>query len=503
MEIMLGILLFLQAALLALVIFMLLRLRDGKREKEAHRTELQALRQEMAEGQRALRQELGDNLQRNMRALGAFLQENQSALGQAQGDKLLEIQRNLQAMNAQMEGRLKTSALENEQKLEQVRTTMERRLGALQEENNRRLDAMRQVVDEKLQNTLANMSGQLENRLKTNALENEQKLENVRATVEQRLGALQADNNKRLDEMRQVVDEKLQKTLDERMTQSFKLVNERLEQVYKGLGEMQNLAVGVGDLKKVLSNVKARGVLGEIQLEAILTEILTPEQYEKNVATRPHSRERVEFAIKLPGDDKGCVYLPIDSKFPLDAYTELLDAYDSGEGARVKACQDGLKNRMRGFAKDIREKYIEPPATTEFGIMFLPTEGLYAEAVRLGLIERLQQEYRVNIAGPSTMAALLNSLQMGFRTVAIQKRSGEVWQVLSAVKTEFERFHEVLLKAQKQITRANTELDTLIGVRTRRIRSRLKDVTEMPAAQVPLYLPEDTVELLPPEEGEE
>lgn len=419
-----------------LLILALVKLAGLSRELAARREDVDELSRELAESQRDLRSEMADTVQRSVHSLGSLLAENQIAQARAQTEKLADIQRSLLAM-----------------------------------------------------------SGQMENRLKTSALENEQKLENIRATMEQRLGALQADNNKRLDEMRLVVDEKLQKTLDERMTQSFKLVNERLEQVYKGLGEMQSLAVGVGDLKKVLSNVKTRGILGEIQLEAILTEILTPEQYEKNALTSPRGRERVEFAIRLPGDGEGHVLLPIDSKFPMDAYAELMDAYDGGDPARVKASQETLKARIRGFGKDIRDKYIDPPHTTEFGIMFLPTEGLYAEAVRLGLIERLQVEYRVNLAGPSTMAALLNSLQMGFRSVAIQRRSGEVWKVLSAVKTEFQRFHEVLTRTQKQLTRANNELDTLIGVRTRRIQSSLKSVTALPASEVSLYLPEEAPEL--------
>jgi len=292
--------------------------------------------------------------------------------------------------------------------------------------------------------------------------------------------------------MRRIVDEKLQKTLDERMTQSFQLVNERLEQVYKGLGEMQSLAVGVGDLKRVLTNVKTRGILGEVQLSAILEDILTPDQYEVNCATSPKGRERVEFAIKLPAEDGGYVLMPVDSKFPVDAYNDLMDAYDSASPERVAAAAEALKARIRSFAKDIRDKYIDPPYTTEFGIMFLPTEGLYAEAVKLGLVERLQREYRISIAGPSIMAALLNSLQMGFRSVAIQKRSGEVWKVLSAVKTEFGRFEEVLAHTQKQLVKANEDLDKLIGVRTRQIRSSLRRVTEMPEGESKLYFPIDS-----------
>ena len=333
------------------------------------------------------------------------------------------------------------------------------------------------------------MGTRIEQRLGTSSMENEQKLENIRGTVEKRLATIQEDNNKRLDEMRQIVDEKLQRTINERMTQSFQMVNDRLEQVYKGLGEMQSLAVGVGDLKRVLSNVKTRGILGEIQLGAILEEMLAPEQYVENVVTSPRGKERVEFAIKIPGDDDGFALLPIDSKFPVDAYNDLMDAYDSADTAKAAAAGETLKARIRGFAKDIRDKYIDPPYTTDFGIMFLPTEGLYAEAVKLGLVEKLQRDYRISIAGPSIMAALLNSLQMGFRSVAIQKRSSEVWKVLSAVKTEFNRFEEVLTHTQKQLIKANDDLDKLIGVRTRQIKSSLRKVTEMSESEVRLYIP--------------
>lgn len=245
--------------------------------------------------------------------------------------------------------------------------------------------------------------------------------------------------------MRSIVDEKLQKTLEDKLSRSFALVSERLEQVYKGLGEMQTLASGVGDLSKVLSNVKTRGILGEIQLGAILGEMMAPEQYEVNAKVKQATNERVEFAIKLPADD-GTVLLPIDSKFPADAYTNLMDAYEQGNADAVKAAQAVLKGRIKEFAADIAKKYINPPYTTEFAVMFLPTEGLYAEVLRLNLMEPIQREYRVSIAGPSTMAALLNSLQMGFKSVAIQKRSGEVWKVLGAVKTEFASFEKRLPK---------------------------------------------------------
>ena len=303
----------------------------------------------------------------------------------------------------------------------------------------------------------------------------------IRATVQGQLENMQKDNHAQLDQMRQTVDEKLQKTLNDRITQSFQLVNERLQEVYTGLGEMKTLASGVGDLKKVLSNVKTRGILGEYQLGAIIAEILAPEQYEENVVTKPGSANRVEFAVRLPGEDGKCVYLPIDAKFPGDTYAALVDAYDSGDPAQIAAAQSALEARIKASAKDIRDKYIDPPATTDFAIMFLPFEGLYAEVVRMGLVDTLQRLYRVNIAGPTTFAALLNSLQMGFRTLAIQKRSGEVWNVLGAVKTEFETFGDVLSKAQQRIEQTSQELDKLVGVRTRKINSRLRAVSSLPA----------------------
>lgn len=304
-------------------------------------------------------------------------------------------------------------------------------------------------------------------------------LENIRRAVSGQLDTIRQENNRQLEQMRQTVDEKLQKTLNDRISQSFRLVNERLEQVYAGLGEMKTLASGVGDLKKVLSNVKTRGVLGEFQLGAILEQILSPEQYEANVKTRPGSTHYVEYAIKLPGNDDGTVWLPIDAKFPVDAYTQLLDAYDTGDADAVKAAGSALDARIRAFAKDIRDKYIDPPNTTDFGIMFLPIEGLYAEVVRRGLVEILQRDYHVNIAGPTTMAAVLNSLQMGFRTLAIQKRSGEVWKVLGAVKTEFEKFGSAVKAAQNRLEQASDELDKLVGVRTRQIQRKLANVTNL------------------------
>lgn len=305
----------------------------------------------------------------------------------------------------------------------------------------------------------------------------ENRLDSVKSEVGSRLKDIQEDNNKRLETMRQTVDEKLEKTLNERMTESFKLVNDRLEQVYKGLGEMQTLAQGVGDLKKVMSNVKTRGILGEIQLGAILEEILSPGQYDKNVVTKKGSSKYVEYAVKLPSEDGSFVYLPIDSKFPGETYGALCDAYENGTSEQINEKRKALLATIKAEAKDIKDKYIDPPNTTEFAVMFLPFEGLYAEVVNQGYVEILQRDFHVNIAGPSTMAALLNSLQMGFRTFAIQKRSGEVWQVLGAVKTEFDKFAGALESAQNRINQANDELEKLVGTRTRQMQRKLKDVT--------------------------
>lgn len=352
----------------------------------------------------------------------------------------------------------------------------QRALRAEVSENTRRsINAVGETLLNEYQRDTLNQ----EQRFKTFALENAQRMEQIRRSVERQLADIREDNGKKLDEMRSIVDEKLQKTLEDKLSRSFALVSERLEQVYKGLGEMQTLASGVGDLSKVLSNVKTRGILGEIQLGAILGEMMAPEQYEVNAKVKQATNERVEFAIKLPADD-GTVLLPIDSKFPADAYTNLMDAYEQGNADAVKAAQAVLKGRIKEFAADIAKKYINPPYTTEFAVMFLPTEGLYAEVLRLNLMEPIQREYRVSIAGPSTMAALLNSLQMGFKSVAIQKRSGEVWKVLGAVKTEFASFEKTLAKTRDRLRLADEELGRLIGARTHKINRSLERVTALP-----------------------
>ena len=298
---------------------------------------------------------------------------------------------------------------------------------------------------------------------------------------------------KRLEEIRITVEEKLQKTLNERISQSFRLVNEQLENVQKGLGEMQTLAQDVGGLKRVLSNVKTRGNIGEIQLSMLLEQLLAPEQYETNVKTKKGSDALVEFAVKLPGKDDlaQCVYLPIDAKFPKDMYEQLLDAYDTADPQQIETAGKNLETTIRKMAKDISDKYLDPPATTEFGIMFLPFEGIYAEVVRRSaLLDDLQRHYRVVVTGPTTLAAILNSLQMGFRTLAIQKYSGEVWKILGAVKKEFESMSGMLEKAKKHLETANGQIDNVLGVRTRAIQRRLKDVDTLSAEDARKIIPE-------------
>ncbi len=321
----------------------------------------------------------------------------------------------------------------------------------------------------------------IEERLKSNALENEQKMEQMRVTIESRLRLMQEDNTRKLDQMRATVDEKLQKTLEDRISQSFRLVSERLEQVHQGLGEMQTLAAGVGDLKRVLTNVKTRGTWGEVQLAALLEQMLTTDQFAANVATRPGSNERVDFAIRLPGKDDGAVvWLPVDAKFPIEDYQRLLDAH---EPAAVEEAAKAIETRLKAEAKSIREKYVSPPHTTDFALLYLPIEGLYAEALRRpGLAEVLQRDFRVSLAGPTTLAAMLNSLQMGCRTLAIEQRSAEVWAVLGAVKTEFGKFGEALAHTKKKLDEASNSISKA-ETRTRQLSRKLKEVEALPVAE--------------------
>ena len=384
---------------------------------------------------------------------------------------LLRRQRAQQTEAGSLETRLKT--------LEDLLRNAEKSSAALQG----RQDILAQSVETSL--------SRLQTQQADAAMQTEQKLEQLRRSMTESLNHMQTASQLQLDGIRRTVDEKLQETLDRKLSESFQQVSQRLEAVYKGLGEMQSLAAGVGDLKKVLSNVKTRGILGEIQLGAILEQILSPEQYAANVATKKGSQANVEYAVRLPGSDGKPVWLPVDAKFPLDAYQQLLDAYDAADPALVDSAKKMLFQRVKGFAKEVRTKYIDPPNTTDFAILFIPTEGLYAELIRGGMAETLQRDYQVTLAGPTTMSALLNSLQMGFRTLAIQKRSGEVWKVLGAVKTEFNTFASVLESTQKRLAQAGDDLDKLVGVRTRKIQSTLKQVEALPAELLPAVSPEE------------
>ena len=316
-------------------------------------------------------------------------------------------------------------------------------------------------------------------------------LDRVRATLDQRVRELQEGNERKLDEMRRTVDEKLHDTLEKRLGESFKLVSDRLDTVHKGLGEMQQLATGVGDLKRVLTNVKARGTWAEVQLGAILEQVLTPEQYGKNVCIRPETAERVEFAVRLPGpldDPTTCVWLPIDSKFPQEDWLRLQDASDQGDVAAVQAASDALIRTVRGSAKEIHDKYVHPPASTDFAIMFLATEGLFAEVLRHpSVVSDLQQQYRVVVAGPTTLAAILTSLRMGFQTLVVEQRAAEVWRVLGAVKTEFGKFGDVLDKVQRQLTTASRTIEET-GQRSRAMEKKLRSAERLPEAEAALVL---------------
>ena len=363
--------------------------------------------------------------------------------------------------------------------LENVRKTVHERLEAMQSSNEEQSEQMHKTVTNQLQSTadtLVNTVGEL-------GKSQDSQLENVRKTVHERLEAMQTSNEEKLDQMRKTVDEQLQSTLEKRLGESFNIVSKRLEDVQRGLGEMQNLATGVGDLKRVLTNVKARGTWGEVQLGSLLEEVLTPDQYSKNVQVRENSRERVEYAIRLPGSNDGpdsCVWLPIDSKFPLADYDRLVEAADASDAAAVQDATQAFIRGVQDEAKKIRDKYIFPPMTTDFAIMFLPTEGLYAEALRApGLVTELLQRYRIVIAGPTTLAAILSSLRMGFRTLAIEKHSSEVWEVLAAAKTEFDQFGDVMDKLKDQLDTVSNTIDKT-GVRRRAIERKLRTVEALP-----------------------
>ncbi|TAL46380.1 MAG: DNA recombination protein RmuC [Methylovulum sp.] len=461
------------AAILVLLILVLLSvLRQNARitglQGNDERLE-RSIRAEMA----ANRQEISDTLRQNREELGAAI-ERQNQL-------------------------LQTGT-------EQSRQMLEEKLGAFQQEHRSQSELLRKLVDDKLNlaqqdarqgrgeqaQSLKQFGEQMTGQLQQLMQRNSEGQETLRQTVEAKLTHIQTDNNQKLEQMRHTVDEKLHNTLEQRLGESFKLVSERLEQVHNGLGEMRSLASGVGDLKKVLSNVKIRGTWGEVQLETLLEQMLSPNQYAKNVSTRPNSNERVEFAVKLPGRDDGdaVVWLPIDAKFPLEDYQRLAEAQGIADLPAMEEAGKALETRIKAEAKAIRDKYLEPPHTTDFGLLFLPIEGLYAEVIRRpGLSDYLQREYRVTLVSPTTLAAILNSLQMGFRTLAIEKRSSEVWMVLGAVKTEFGKFGDVLAKTKKKLDEARNTIDAA-EVRTRAIDRQLRQVEALPREQSSLVLPE-------------
>ena len=396
------------------------------------------------------------------------------------------LSRQMNEMSRDALGRADYTALSESQAARLMQAMEERsRDEALRlSELSARLDAFGDSQEQRLHRVAAALEEKLG--------QNDARMEAMRETLKQSMSSLQADNSKRLEEMRQTVDEKLHATLDKRLGESFSLVNERLEQVYRGLGEMQSLASGVGDLKKVLTNVKTRGVWGEIQLGALLSQVLSPSQYEENVAVTPGSSQRVEYAVRLPGQGAGPVYLPIDSKFPIEDYERLLAAYDIGDPDVISAASSALYTALRIEAKRIAGKYIDPPHTTDFAIMFLPIEGLYAETLRArGLTEELQEKLRIVVAGPTTLNALLTSLQIGFRTLAIEQRTGEVWQLLSAVKTEFGRFSVLLDSTQKKLHAAAESIESA-SRRTRSIERKLRQVEAVDPGDAARLLAEES-----------
>lgn len=385
----------------------------------------------------------------------------------------------------ELKGEQKELTAKTVEQLEKITAKVEEKLNAISQQSQSEAKQMREAVEKVIKDFQASFDKNVES---FNSLQREKF-----GQLEEKQQKLVEGTEKKLEEMRITVDEKLQKTLSERLGQSFELVGKQLESVQKGLGEMQTLAQDVGGLKRVLSNVKMRGGLGEVQLAMLLEQVLAPEQYEANVRTKKSSSDVVEFAIKLPGKDDitGQVWLPVDAKFPRDAYEQLQNAYENGDVLHVETAQKMLEATIKKMAKDISEKYIDPPATTDFAIMFLPFEGIYAEVVRkASLLEELQRSYKVIVTGPTTLAAILNSLQMGFRTLAIQKRSSEVWKILGAVKKEFENFGGMLEKAQKNIQTASNQIDEVMGKRTRAIQRKLKGVEVLGEAEAQLFLPD-------------
>jgi len=406
----------------------------------------------------------------------------QGRRGEGAGQLVAAVQQNSERLERELRDELGRSASGTRQELLQGLAQFQQTLNLGLQNSNQSLAAQALASREAQDQAMLRLTDAMREQLKTMSASNELRLTQVQTAVEQRLTAIQQDNEKKLEQMRATVDEKLHATLEQRLGESFKQVAERLEQVHKGLGEMQNLARDVGALNRVLTNVKTRGIFGEVQLAGLLEQVFTPEQYAANVATIPGSSERVEFAIRLPGqrDDGAPLWLPIDAKFPREDYERLLEAQDRADAAGVEAAGKAIETRLRLEARTIREKYIAPPHTTDFGMLFVPTEGLYAEALRRpGLVEALQREHKVMLVGPTTLLATLTSLQMGFRTLALEKRSAEVWEVLGAVKTEFGKFGEVLAKTKKKLDEASNTIEQA-ETRTRQMTRKLKSVEALP-----------------------
>ncbi len=472
------IILLLLAVVLVLQILLLLRNRNAS---DASSPLLQ-----LQEALQRHQQETGERIERELRNQ---VQASAQSTRQELGGNFVQFQ---QALAAQLTS---VATIQNNQI-----DSFAQQLAKLNEANAQQLESMRQAIASQAQTGREEQAGALKRfgdtlnqSLSTLTESNAQRMAEVRSTLEAKIRDLQTDNGARLEEMRRTVDEKLHATLEQRLGESFKLVSDRLEKVHQGLGEMQQLAIGVGDLKRVLTNVKTRGTWGEVQLEMLLEQVLTPDQYAKNVETVPASGERVEFAIKLPGQEEGerPVWMPIDAKFPKEQYERLAEAAETADADGVAAAGRELERAVRLEAKTIAEKYLSPPLTTDFAILFLPTEGLYAEVVRRpGLADELQRTCRVSIAGPSTLSALLNSLQMGFRTLALEKRSSEVWQVLGAVKTEFGKFGDVLAATKNTLERAAKNIEQA-ETRTRQMTRKLKSVEALPSETARLLLGTD------------
>lgn len=412
-------------------------------------------------------------------------QRNREESAKLSKDNRDELSNSLKEFKTEMSETLRLITEENRKALEKLTSTVEQKLVLLTEQSGKNAEQQREALEKSIKGFQESFDKSVQS---FNEVQREKFVQ-----LENRQNELIVNTEKKLESIRVTVEEKLEKTLSERLGQSFETVGKQLIEVQKGLGEMQTLAQDVGGLKKVLSNVKSRGGVGEIQLEMLLEQILAPEQYVANVKTKAGSNDLVEFAVKLPGKDdlQSTVYLPIDAKFPRDVYEKVVDAYELGDPAVIEAANKEMETTIKKMAKDIRDKYIDPPHTTDFAIMFLPFEGIYAEVIRRSnLLEQLQREFKIVVTGPTTLAAILNSLQMGFRTLAIQKHSSEVWKILGAVKTEFEKFGGLLEKAQKHISNAGETLDQLKGTRTRAIQRQLRGVEVMPEIEASQILPE-------------